>query len=362
MPLINETGLPAAAIFRQYTPQGTLHGVAALRATFAASDPERLRLAEDQKEFLWQDEFEGDPLTTPLLFQADFIPFKKGTDLTFIGSAHTPDGTPQSSWTCGIRVENRLHKMLRVHGPRHWEPLWRGQAQRRESGRAKFLGWKLGEGKPTREVELAWTKAFGGPRPLRPDEQLPVPVIVDNPLGCGWLDFDHSPREEPIPAPVIECTDEPISDWRRSDYRPQGLAPIPPWWAVRQKHMGTLDDAWLEKHHPLLPLDFSYDFWQCAHPECVLTPWIGAGEAIDYLNLHPSHPSYRFTLPSVAVAGALFNRSEPDLEFELHADGVHADFRRKGQEVIHVTWRGVFPWEDGAGDVKLFLRRETRKG
>lgn len=350
MSLVNNTHFSAAS-FQQYDLNKELFGFVAVRGTFIPVPEKRLVPAEIMTRFLWEDEYEGDPDTTSLLRQGDFVPWKLGTDVTFLGSSYAPGGLPQRSWKCGIKVANRLEKVLVVHGPRWWTPYW---TPRWSTGKHRlFKGWELSEAEPVTSVELSWKAAFGGPRPCKPDETAPADINPDNPLGCGWLDFEHSPRDQPIAAPRIEADVDPILDWRRIDYMPQGFAPIPPWWRPRQRYMGTIDDAWERERHPFLPLDFNQMFWQCAHPDCIIKPWVNGNEAVQFLNLHPDHGLLRVFLPRIALRGTLKRSGEDDLLFQLHLDGIHADFRARREKRIHLTWRGWFPWSDDEGDIEL---------
>ncbi len=64
----------------------------------------------------------------------------------------------------------------------------------------------------------------------------------------------------------------------------------PPFWEVRRRHAGTMDDVWLAERHPLSPEDFDFRFWQSATPNCVTERWLSGSEIVTLTNLHHEHP------------------------------------------------------------------------
>lgn len=354
MEFLNSTPL-SAEFFRQYNLESALNGVVAVRGSFVIGPDASMVLADDQMPFQWSDVYEGDdPHTSHLVVPADFVPFKPGTDITFLGASFSPDGQPSCEWLCGIRIPGRLEKRLRILGKREWQPI-SSRTLRQENGNALFQGWQISPPKAASAVPVSWRLAYGGAYPLQEGEELPAEVHRANGLGPGILDAHFSLRDRPLPAPQIEAPDEPIADWRM-DYTPQSFAPIPPWWEQRQRFVGTYDDDWIENRHPILPEDFDYRFYQVAHPDLIATPWLQGDEWIELGRLHPQHPLLRVRLPDIQLEIVVKRPGQKPARGPLALDGVHFDFRG-GAENVYLTWRAAFPCENNEGEVELFAAR-----
>lgn len=345
MTFYNETPLPAE-MFAQLNLVGRMNGVVAIRGSFTAKPDRRIKICDEQDPFVWEDTYCGDPLTTPLQAATDLAPFKPGTDVTFRGSTYAPDGVPCPRWLCSIEVERRFKKTLQATGPRNWRPRYRaGIARLLDLTRTPaFVGWTLEDPAPADTTPLCWREAYGGswPSSTDPSGQVHHP---DNWIGIGWLHPDAAPKDEPIPAPRIEDPDDPINDWRRLDYVPQGFAPVAPFWEARRAHAGTMDDAWLSQRHPLLPRDFDYRFWQSAPAACIAEPWLQGHEVITLVNLHRRHPRLRIALPGVELSVRLVRPRRPDSIHTAVLDGVHIDFQGDA-DAVALTWRAGFAWSD----------------
>ena len=93
MSVLNRTPFPDIA-FRQYNLAGDLLGVVSVRGTFKLVEDGPLALAAEHEPLELADLYGGDPHETDLLRQGDLVPFKPGTDVTFVGAAYTSDGEP----------------------------------------------------------------------------------------------------------------------------------------------------------------------------------------------------------------------------------------------------------------------------
>lgn len=348
MSVINHTPFPALA-FRQYNLLGEMNGVVVARGTFDFVEGGPLALAEEQHPLVMADEYAGDPHKTVMTAPSDLVPFRPGTDVTFLGSAFAPGGVAQSSWLCGFRV-GEVRKALQVHGPRVWQPV---------PGNGRPTGWHMSQAAPVTEVPLDWDLAWGGPIPAPQDGE--QDVCRSNPLGCGIVDLDHSAPGLAVAAPQIEDPDNPVRDWRQ-EYVPWGAGPIPPWWRQRQQYAGSYDGQWKETRHPLLPKDFDYRFYQAAPPDQIATPWLKGDEAIELVNLSPAIPRFIGRLPGIALRMRLM-REGGYAHADLVLDGVQFTVKRE-RTCVHLTWRAGFPWPDGNGLPELAVvppqRNEVR--
>ena len=349
MRLDNPTPLAAIA-FRQFDAGGGLDGVVAVKAIFDHCQNSALKLHGEQEPLQWEDAYDGDPHATPLVRQTDLTPGKAGTDVTFLGKAFAPGGTPSPAWTARLAV-GPIDKSLRIFGRRQWHPVtkerWAGIRAREP--RRQLVDWTLSETEPVSEVPLDWRKALGG---LLPTQAPTEPPAVDrhNPLGCGLVSLES--ELAPRPAHQVAPYDEAEPDWRDPN-PPAGFGPIPPWWRDRQRHAGTYDDAWLETRHPLLPEDFDIRFWQSAPPDQVAVPFLKGDENYRLENLSPEFPVAAGRLPDIVLAVRL-DGTDADGWRPLVLDGVHVDWRSDHR--VCLTWRTRFPLPKADG-VTLTLGR-----
>jgi hypothetical protein len=339
----NRTTFPAIA-FRQYNRTGDLLGVVAARGSFKLARNGPLVISDVQHPLVMSDTYDGDPHHTVQIAQTDLVPFKPGTDVTFLGAAHTPTGGRLSSWSCGLTV-GCLSKRLRVHGPRVWRAktrkTWKGLIDK--DAENALDGWELSEAEPVSYVPLDWSYALG-------DDGDPNGI---NPLGPGFPD-DESFLEKPVwPAPRIEAEAAPFSGYstRPVHHVSEGFGPVSPWWHARVQYAGTYDDEWIAQRHPLLPDDFDFRFWQCAHPELISEPWLNGDERFVLENLLPGIPRLEGRLPGIRL-GVTIDQGRGPKRGPMVLDGVHFDMR-PGIGRVFLTWRTAFPWPERRGLPRL---------
>jgi hypothetical protein len=344
MSVLNHTPFPAIA-FRQFNLAGDMMGVVSMRGTFKLVDEGPLAMASKQEPLELSDVYgTDDPHASDMITQGSLVPFKPGTDVTFVGAAYTLDGAPAKTWTCGVSV-GQVFKNLRVHGPRHWiDARSASQSSKIVSKNPSKRHWVMGEAEPVPYVVLSWDHAFGG---IIPDfgDGLSA-TYQENPRGRGIVNNAVPDDVRGVPAPQIEAIDKPISNWTEN-YEPENIAPIPPFWPQRQRLAGTYDDDWLNNRHPLLPKNFDFRFWQCAHPDLIAKRWLRGDEEFELRNLLYRHPRVRGTLPGINLQMQLPQGDATGVA-PLVLDGVHFDMR-PGVGRVFLTWRAGFPWPDGQG-------------
>lgn len=347
MKLINPFPTPAFA-FQQYNNRAELLAIITARATYEIVDGNLLRFMEEQPEIGYSDTFTGSEDTTAhLVHQADFVPYKPGTDVTVIGRSYAPSGKSDKSWLAGIKVGEK-EKILRVFGPRYWEPVT-GQDD-----------WVMGEAEPASIVPLSYYQAFGGIIP-RDDKHTEGKQDCHrfNPIGPGLISHEYSAKGERLPAPQIEATDDPITDCRK-DYVPQGFAPIAPVWRFREQYTGTYDEQWLETKHPFLPPDFDYRFYNCAHPDLIFEPYLQGAEPIHLVNMDPVHRHIKLILPALKMEAKITYEDGASASNVLHMDGVHFDLLQEGPPRLRLTWRTAFAWQNGVKEIELKATRRIK--
>ncbi len=353
MDFANRSPFPAVA-FRQLDRNGGFDAVLAVRATFQLCPDNAASLAATQAPLQWEDEYEADPCSSPLLRATDLSPYKDGTDVTFLGTSYAPGATAQSSWTCGIRIGPSVEKVLRVTGPRYWQPRLI-QAQRTRFGRQKGAvvdGWELTKPMPVLDVDLTWALAVGGARSSKDASGNASAVHPANPIGIGLLHEHPTAKDQRVPAPQIEAPDVPLRDWRNLP-APEGFGPIAPFWETRLRHAGSYDQAWLDHRAPLPPDDFDFEFWNCAHPDLIVRPFLRGDEAFMLARLHPHYEVFAGQLPGCYLTARVY-WPEGMEEINLNLDGVHFDFRDTREQVF-LTFRTRFSLR-GVDQCRIVLR------
>ncbi|MDO5622439.1 MAG: DUF2169 domain-containing protein, partial [Paracoccus sp. (in: a-proteobacteria)] len=97
----------------------------------------------------------------------------------------------------------------------------------------------------------------------------------------------------------------------------------------------------IKNRHPLLPQDFDFRFWQCAHPDLITRGWLHGDEPFELCNLLRGHPRLSGRLPAIRLQMRLpVSGGTGVAPFVL--DGVHFDMR-PGIGCVFLTWRAGFP-------------------
>ena len=332
MLLHNITAMPATA-FRQFDLAGEMECVVVARGRFLLRLDASMIADRQQPDLQWEDAYQGDPHSTPLLHSTDLTPFRPGTDVSVLGEAHAPGGKPMPSWTCGIHIADRLVRSLRVTGPRRWmprPPKTRMGPPRLTRG-SRLNAWQLTEPEPALSVPLDWALAHGGPTLGLPDDPSSPPPLPGNPLGIGVIDPLRTASDRTYPAPQIEWADALIQSPTASATPPvpAGFGLASPWWPCRLRHAGTYDEHWRERRHPLLPEDFDDHFWQSAPPEMVVQPWLQGDESFTLTNLHPDYPTLSGFLPRLRMVVRLHLPQAAMQDHELALDSLQFDLLRR---------------------------------
>lgn len=340
---------PFSAIpFKQYNPKATLNVTVAIRGTFELQQEGVLTIAPEQAPIQLKDIYQsptveqatGAEPDAQLVNPTDLIPYRPGTDVIVISHSYA-HGPRKSSWAAGVKVSNTA-KVIQVHGPRRWQVV--------KNRKNNAVGFEMSESDFAEMTPLNYRMAFGGAIPDTSD------VDECNPLGCGRINLTF---EDNVPAPRIECLDDPITDWQKA-YTPQSFFPIAPAWQPRRQYAGTYDKNWIETQHPFLPEDFDYRFYQYAHPDLIFTPYLNGDETIQLARLHQVHEILTFQLPAMRLIGtARWRRGELGI-WELPLDGVYIHLLETPAKVF-LTWRLGLPWNEGIQDLELYILDKALK-
>lgn len=308
---------------RNYTPfpnlrftgmdnAGTLFGVLLVKGTFSITPDGAMVPADEQAPVLLTDAYHGDLFTTSLWIPSDLAPHKPRTDVILNAVARAPGGKPLPTWECGIEVSGArpLRKVLRVTGPRSWEPVWLGPAGERvgapdDRRLARFLRWRLSPSAPAAEVPIRYELAFGGmlAKPQGVDEQgRERPPYLEpwqhNPIGCGWINRELTPTDQARPAPQVEDPHDPIRN-PFATHTPQGFSPIPPDWLPRRPLGGTYDQAWMEGVWPSWPADYDFAYHNAAHPDLIHPGFLDGDETVTLWGLDGRPDQQMLRLPAL---------------------------------------------------------------
>lgn len=316
--MLHSNNTPYAAIgFEQWHRDGSTMACIAVRAEMVFGEDGQIHFS-DQQEIILADKFEGDPQKTPLVTPGDLVPFKPGTDITFLGSIHSGDQSEKQVLEASLKIGNHT-RSIRASGPREWI--------------ADGDSWHLSDLERISELPLCYTKASGGRLIGDPSGR----VDPRNPIGPNLIDVQFSPRGRNYPAAQIDSEQEPInSDFLHPPF-PQGFGPMAPWWQNRQRYTGTYDDEWKENIHPRLPRDFDYRFYNCAHPSLVLDGFVAGGDVVELTNLTPSG-RFLFRLPNSTPFARFQFVDGREVLATLNLDGIHIDFREHPYRYA-LTWR-----------------------
>ncbi|SOC21948.1 hypothetical protein SAMN05877809_1203 [Rhodobacter sp. JA431] len=316
--MLHDNTTPLAAIgFEQWKPDGTRMAVIAARGSFEI-DGGLIRYAGKQ-DLVLADKYEGDPHRTPMVRCSDLIPFKPAADVTVLGAFQAPEPVPDLH--AGLRVRT-VEKHLRATGPSHW--FHQGH-------------WQRSTPEPVTHVALDWRLAAGGRLIGEPEGA----VDPRNPIGAGVAHPDYTSEKLTLPAPQIFSEAHPIGPDPTRPSEPEGFGPVSPWWQARARYAGTYDKLWEEQHHPLLPRDFDYRFYQIAPPGLQVPGYLHPGDRVQAYGLLPGAAMLDFMLPDLAPFAKFSFTDGREVVAQLHLDGLHIDLREGVR--FDLTWRAWAP-------------------
>jgi hypothetical protein len=278
MDLINKT--PFAVITMLWEDlQGQPKLSIIIKGTFAIKNTEVAAIATEQLPILIADELYGGNSTAAVRFESDRVPFKPRTDVVLIGRSHAPVGRPVTQLDVTLRV-GRMAKTIRVFGNRQW---WFP---------TKFIFVPLIT--PPHyflTMDLVYERAFGG------IDAAAAWYCKENLIGKGFIGKKSKRSIHNRPLPNLEDPARLIRSWR-SRPRPVGFGFYGRGWMPRLGHAGTYDEQYRKGRAPAPPLDFSYAFYNGAHPDLQVEGYLRGDEEVELTHVSPE-PILRFRLPGV---------------------------------------------------------------
>ncbi|KMQ50102.1 putative exported protein [Chitinispirillum alkaliphilum] len=265
-----------------------------VKATWEYDHTGKLRIAQQQNDISFADEYFGDPESTSIRYSADFSYDKLSTDIALSGHACAPyEGARESD--VSFRV-GEVSREVAVFGNRVWK---------------KRLGfYYISEPQPFTKIPLIWENAFGG-RDMTPEKEKRRGWEVRNPVGRGFRAKGSRLEVEDTLLPNFEDPNNLITSPNMRP-EPAGFGFIGPSWKPRADFAGTYDEEWQKTRLPLLPLDFDKRFFNAACPELVYPGFITGGEVVEIRGTVPGGVPLYFTVPtlSLGVKGVLKDGSE----------------------------------------------------
>jgi hypothetical protein len=238
--LLNETPFAVASTWTR-DERGAEFWLVAARACFEIDPQGRQSPAIEQTEVQRAPVFAGDPLTSGLVRDSDFVLSKNGTDVLLEGGAYAPKSSPTAQCTVHLEVHT-IRKTLNVLGDR-----------RLSYG---VLGLSIPRPQPFLNIPLTWERTYGGC--IRQGDAFTWEP--SNPAGTG---FSSQPELlNGTLAPNVEYLDSPYRGPKSG--RPAALGAIAQHWQPRAKYGGTYDERWRLTRDPLVPEDFDRRYFRNA--------------------------------------------------------------------------------------------------
>jgi len=320
--MLGENATPFRAIaFEHRHRDGRPMGVIAVRGAYDLFPDGTLQPSQKQ-EIILSDEYEGNPLKTPLLRASDIIPFKPNTDITIIGHSYPPGGARSGFWRFGMEIA-QVSAMFRCHGLRKWFS-------------SDGKNWQMSEARPVDYVPLDYRYCpsnyiFGSPYHAE---------SLDNPLGAPLASPEQTPSDAEIQVAMIMRDSDPVIN-AHTPVSMAGTAPIAPHWHLRRRFAGSYDAAWEQDKYPHLPADFDYLFYQTACPGMIWQGFMRGDEPIILYQMTRGHDVVSFQLPQIQPFVRISWIDDRQVTLKLNLDGIHCDLRdQEPPWRIDLTWRG----------------------
>ncbi len=261
--------------------EGTPRMTVIIKCTCAMPIDDLAPIADKQLPIFTADEPGGDDPSGSLRFESDMVPFKPKADVVLVGKAHFPrNKPPDTPLDVKLRVGS-LEKKIRVFGDRAW---W-------FPTRLALIP-EFSASEPFKTMDLVYERAFGG------IDQAAALYCAENLVGRGFIGKRSPDSIDGKPLPNLEDPSSLIQSWNDRP-KPVGFGFYGRGWMPRLKLVGT-------PHNPPdpqervrgLPSDFSYAFFNGAHPDLQVEGYLKGDEEVELTNLSPA-PYVEFRLPGI---------------------------------------------------------------
>jgi hypothetical protein len=299
MDIVNDTPLSVATMLWEDL-QGCAKFTIIIKGTFGIKADSRATMAAEQLPILTTDTYNGEEPTTSVRFESEMVPFKPRADVVLVGRAYASDGQPVTQLDVTLRV-GRLAKTLRIFGDRQWWFPTRFALVPRIFTPKSFL-----------TMDLVYERAFGG------IDAAAAQYCPENLSGTGFIGKKSKQSMHQKPLPNLEDPAHLIH-WWKSRPKPVGFGFYGRGWKPRVGYAGTYNERYQKERAPAPPLDFSYAFYNGAHPDLQVEGYLRGDEEVELIHVSPE-PRLYFRLPGVnpKVTVAKWTIS-PEVWIEQHA-------------------------------------------
>lgn len=269
MKIVNDTTLQVATMLGD-GPDGLPALTIIVKGSFSIRPGDAAALAEDPLPIAETDEFYDDDEIQSVRLESDMAPFKPRCDVVLVGRAYAPGGKPVTELDVSLQV-GPVFKRIRVFGNRFW------------SFPRLALAPAMSEPQPFTVMDLVYDRAFGG------IDHKGGKWCRENLIGKGFFAKKKWKSIHDTQLPNLEDLDDPenrIASWK-SHPKPVGFGFYGREWLPRSAYLGTIDDDWAERRAPKMPEDFSFAFYNAAHPDLQAKNYLRGNESVELRNVTP---------------------------------------------------------------------------
>jgi hypothetical protein len=277
--------------------EGVHEWIVAVKGTFDIKNDGSLSLSDEQPDPLLLPEYNGEPGTSSLRYDADLVSPKPATDVLLNATAYAPHGRPTTNFLVEARIGS-IHKVIRVVGTRTW---------------GDGLFEELSPPEPITRLPITYEAAYGGYYNADPDTAKHR-MDARNPVGRGVIALAGHRAGQALPN-----FEYPKGNVENAG--PAGFGALDSFWSPRRELNGTYDRAWEENRRPLLPADWDPRSLLCSPADQRPDAYLRGSEVVELINLTPNG-RLCFTLPKIYFT------------FTTHIDGRREEHRSRLSTVI----------------------------
>jgi hypothetical protein len=261
-----------AELFVPTDKHGQKHCVLVVKGTFDIDVDGECTPALEQVPFVFVDQHHGDPGSTAIRYECDFVPVKPRAEVLLNASAVAPGARPVKRLEVSLGGPGLAKKAL-VIGDRLWleEPN----------------GFRPSEPEPFTSMPISWDRGFGG-ADLSHEDVRQRRTELRNLVGLGFHVNSFKDTIVGNRLPNIERPEEPMRLWSDKP-EPIGFGPVGRAWQPRIRFAGTYDQRWMDETSPFLPEDFDDRYFQAAPLDQQL-PGLSPGVAFGCFNMNEKGP------------------------------------------------------------------------
>ena len=225
--------------------------------------------AESQQPIATTDEYYDDDVNGSVKIESDMVLFKPKADIVLVGNAYAPRKQPVRVLDTALYV-GRIIKNIRVFGDRNWSfPTKLAMVP------------VISDPKPFLKMPLVYERAFGG------IDDKGGQWCKKNLIGRGFIGKKSKKCVHEKSLPNLEDPQNLISSWD-SHPRPVGFGFYGRGWHPRVSYVGTMDEKWESERAPELPGDFSFNYYNGAHPDLQIPGYLNGDELVQLKHITPN--------------------------------------------------------------------------